>query len=135
LSAELGREWLSTSAYNEAMSAGNPFEAYASDATTSMTIGKLRAQWTHGFTDQVDATVWGAAADALGSSTNLAAAIPGFGVVTPGNAGRPVWAEYGARIGYKLSPNTVIDVFADGASGGAGIGTAAHVGADFKYVF
>ena len=100
-----------------------------------MTIGKLRAQWTHGFTDKLDATVWGAVADALDSSTNLAAAIPGFGVVTPGNPGRPFWAEYGARVGYRLNTNAIVDVFADGASGGSGIGTAVHVGADFKYMF
>ena len=135
LSGELGREWLRTGAYSEALSPVNPFEADASTATTSMTIGKLRAQWTHGFTDKVDATVWGAVADALDSSTNLAAAIPGFGVVTPGNPGRPFWAEYGARVGYRLNANAIVDVFADGVSGGSGIGTAVHVGADFKFMF
>ena len=135
LSGEVGREWLRTGAYSEALSPADPFEADASTATTSMTIGKLRAQWTHGFTDKVDATVWSAVAGGLDSSTNLAAAIPGFGVMTPTNAGRPLWAEYGARVGYRLNANALIDVFADGVSGGLGIGTAVHVGADFKYMF
>ncbi len=135
LSAEIGGEWLHTGAYSELMSQTNPFEANVVGATNTLLVGKIRGQWTHAFSDSLDATVWGALANALSSSTDLTATIAGFGVLTPGKAARPEWAEYGARIGYMLTAQAVVDVFADGASGDSRIGTAVHVGADFRYIF
>lgn len=135
LSVEIGGQWMRTGAYSEGLSPTNPFEAYASGATTALTIGKIRGQWTHDFTDSIDATVWAAAADALRTSTNLSIAVPGFGALAPTSAGRPVWIEFGARVGYRLTHDWTVDVFADGASGDASIGAAIHAGADLRYIF
>ncbi len=61
--------------------------------------------------------------------------MPGFGLVTPTQLGRPVWAEYGARLGYKITPATIVDLYADGVSGHAAIGTDVRVGAGMTYTF
>jgi hypothetical protein len=135
LSAEFGREWLRTGVANEAFSAINPFQASLPATTDAFSVGKLRAQWSHGFTPNIDATLWVAGAKAFGATSGLAAVVPGFGTLTHGKLTSPSWAEYGGRVGYKITPNATIDIFADGASGGAGIGTRVHVGAGFRYSF
>lgn len=134
-SIEVGRAELHTGLYAEAFSRLNPFEAQAPSATDGLTIGKIRAQWTHMFTDQIDATAYLAGADAFGSSSNFNVGVPGFGLVSPTKVKDPLFAEYGGRIGYKLRPNAVIDVFANGVSGNDGIGTDVQVGADFRLTF
>ncbi|WP_158817791.1 hypothetical protein [Methylocapsa sp. S129] len=55
--------------------------------------------------------------------------------MTPTQLGRPVWAEYGARLGYKITPATIVDLYADGVSGHAAIGTDVRVGAGMTYTF
>jgi probable HAF family extracellular repeat protein len=119
LSVELGHGALHTGAFAETFSALNPFQASGASATDEMSAAKLRAQWTHAFTATIDATLWAAAADAFDTKTGFAAGIPGFGLVTPNPMNRPTWAEYGARIGYKITPATVVEVYADGVSGAA----------------
>jgi outer membrane autotransporter protein len=79
--------------------------------------------------------VWVAGAKAFGYTSGLQASIAGFGTVTHGQLTNASWAEYGARIGYKIMPNATIDIFADGASGGARVNTRVHVGAGFRYSF
>jgi hypothetical protein len=79
--------------------------------------------------------VWAAAATSFDASTSLLVSVPGFGLLTRGRAGQPVWAEYGGRVGYKVGANATIDVFADGVSGDKGIGTDVRVGAGFRYAF
>jgi hypothetical protein len=86
-------------------------------------------------TPQIDTTVWGAVGGAFNSSSTLAVDVDGLGTFTPQEIKNPTWAEYGGRVGYKIWPNATIDAFADGVSGGNGIGTNVNVGADFRYSF
>lgn len=135
VSAEVGRGWLRTGVYSEIMSALNPFQGVANGATDTLDAVKLRAQYTHVFTPQVDATVWGAAATTFGRSSNFQLAVAGIGLVTPTNWSQASWAEYGARIGYKITANLTVDAFVDGVFGDHAIGSNAHVGADLRYRF
>jgi probable HAF family extracellular repeat protein len=134
-SLEIGYAELNTGAFAEAVSRMNPFEAVGPAAGDAMTVGKMRAQWTHEFTDSIDATAWAAVANGFNTSTGLNVSVAGIGTLTPNNAGSPTWAEYGARIGYKIRPNMIVDVFADGVSGDQGIGTDVHIGAGFRATF
>ena len=134
LSAEIGRQSLHTKAFGEAMSAANPFEANYSAATDRMTIGKLRAQITHSFTPEIDATLWGAFATSLHAKNNLVAAVTGIGPFTARRE-KPSWFEYGARIGYRITQQMQIDVFANGVAGNRGIGHKIHAGAALKFTF
>jgi hypothetical protein len=135
LSAEVGHGAMHTGAFAETLSSLNPFQASGASATDEMSATKLRAQWTHAFTPTIDATLWAAGADAFNYTTGFAAGIPGFGLVTPTHINRPVWAEYGGRVGYKITPATVVDVYADGVSGNRAIGSDVRVGAGVVYTF
>ena len=52
VSGEFGYEWLHVRGYAEPLSYTNPFDAQISDGSDSLNVGKLRAQWTHGFSRQ-----------------------------------------------------------------------------------
>ena len=133
-SAEFGRQDFHTGGYAEPMSTGNPFEATILPARDRMDIGKLRAQVTRSLTPELDGTLWIAVAKTLSASTSLHASVTGFGALAPASK-NPVWAEYGARIGYKLTGNVTVDAFANGISGNQGLGTRLHVGADLRWRF
>ncbi|MBV9637898.1 MAG: hypothetical protein JOZ40_24990 [Methylobacteriaceae bacterium] len=135
VSVELGREWLNVGSYAEAMSMTNPFEATVPGSHDAMTVGKLRGQWTHVLSPRIDATLWLAGATALDRSSNLTAIVDGFGTMAPAGLKRPSWAEYGGRIGYKITPAATLGLFADGVSGGGGIGTKVHIGGELRYLF
>ena len=136
VSAEFGHQWLNTGAGAEALSQLNPFQATVLRARDEANVGKLRAQWTHRFTDTIDATVWAAAAGTSNAKSTLVAFVPGFGLVAPAQRPRTAWAEFGARVGYKLTKNLTVDVFADGVSGEKRrVGSSAHGGAALRVSF
>ena len=45
------------------------------------------------------------------------------------------WAEFGARIGYRMTESLTLDAFANGVSGGSGIDTRVHVGGALRVSF
>ena len=49
--------------------------------------------------------------------------------------GEHTWAEYGARIGYRIQPNVIIDAFADGTLGLGPIRNTVHGGVAVRYTF
>jgi hypothetical protein len=132
---ELGNEWLSTEPYAEPLTPGNPFNAAAAGAIDSMLIGKLRVAWTRQFTPHLDATVWAAGAHAFTESDSLVLSVAGIGTFSPISLGRPNWAEFGARVGYKLTERVAVELFMDGVSGGGSVGTNLHGGADIRVTF
>jgi hypothetical protein len=135
MSFEIGHGALNTGAFAETFSAANPFQAAGASATDALTVGKVRAQWTHNFTPDIDTTVWAAGAHTFDDTSNYSAVVAGFGMGAPTQPGSRSWAEYGGRVGYKITPATVVDVFADGVSGGNGIGTEVRLGVGFKLTF
>ena len=132
LSAEYGRQNLSTGAYEEAFTAQNPFNAIVSSGTDRSDLVKARLQWTHRFGLQVDATLWGAAAWGFNRSSDMNAGIMGVGTFVPTALDKLSWAEYGLRVGYKFTDALALDVFANGVSGQEGIGTRTHAGLAFR---
>jgi probable HAF family extracellular repeat protein len=134
-SLELGGERLETGGYAEALSPPNPFPASFAGADAGLTLGKARVEWTHRFSETVDATAWGAAAYAFGASSNLTANVLPLGTLTPSAVGRPVWLEYGARVAYRFSPRGSVGVFVDGVAGNSWAGSEAHAGVDVRWLF
>ncbi len=135
LTGEIGREYLATSAWTEAASAQNPFNATLEDADATLVLGKLRAQWTHRFGARLDATLLVAGVRALATFGTFDAAVAGLGPVTARLPGDALWAEYGARIGWRFDLATV-EVFAGGVSGGsATAGTGVHGGVGVRVPF
>jgi hypothetical protein len=126
VSAELGWRQLSTNGYVETLSPTDPFNASVADGADRMDVFKARAQWTHAFSPQIDATVWGAYAAGFNYSTSLVADVPGLGFLTPSTKA-PQWGEFGLRVGYTCAPNIQLNAFLDGVAGGR-FGTSVHSG-------
>jgi probable HAF family extracellular repeat protein len=135
LSGEVGLERLHTDAYDEMMSPSNPFEAYVSAGHQDMILTKLRAQWTTAVSDKLDTTLWLGAAVVAGQSDELSAVVPGFGRLDSQGSAVGGWAEYGARVGYRLTDQLTVDLFADGISGGGDLGTSIHSGGGLRARF
>lgn len=132
LSAEIGRERLAVDGYSERI-AGNPFEAHVAAGTDQADLLKARLQWSHRFTANLDSTLWVAAVHAFNRDSGLQAAVPGLGALTPVGLGEINWAEYGARIGYKVTDAMTVDLFANGVSGEGAVDTRVHAGAGIRF--
>ncbi len=124
---------MKTAAYAEQI-AGNPFNAVVSDGKDAMDVVKLRMQGSREF-GKYDATVWGAWAVGFRRSANYVTSISGVGSLSPSELKNVAWAEYGARIGYKISESLTADLFMNGISGDADLGTRIHGGAGLRYKF
>ena len=135
LSGEIGCERLSVDGYSETLT-GNPFNATVAHGTDRMDIAKARLAYSFGITRAFDATVWGAAVYGFNNESDLTANVAGVGTFTAVADNNIAWAEYGARVGYAISPSAIFDVFAEGVSGDPNeIGTRVHGGADLRYRF
>ncbi len=133
LSGEYGRQQLKTAAYSEQL-AGNPFNAVVSGGTDAMDVVKLRLQGSRDF-GRFDATVWAAWAGGFNRTATYVTSVAGAGALSPSALGNIAWGEYGVRVGYKVSKNLTADVFANGISGGADLGTRVHGGAGLRVRF
>ncbi|HAP14135.1 MULTISPECIES: hypothetical protein [unclassified Afipia] len=133
LSGEYGRQELKTAAYAEQL-AGNPFNAVVSGGTDAMDVVKMRLQGARDF-GKYDATVWGAWAGGFNRSATYVTSVPGIGTLSPGALNNIAWAEYGVRIGYKISETVTADLVANGLSGDANLGTRIHGGAGLRVRF
>jgi hypothetical protein len=105
-----------------------------SAAAAAMRVAKARAQWTHGFTPKLDATIWAAYAQGFGYSDTLAPSVAGAGMLLPLNRQSPNWGEYGARATYRINDQLKIATFVDGI-GGPGGSARTHVGGALQFAF
>lgn len=96
---------------------------------------KARLQWSHRFTANLDSTLWVAAVHAFNRDSGLEAAVPGIGALTPAGLDNITWAEYGARVGYKVSDAVTLDLFMNGVSGEAAVDTRVHAGAGLRFQY
>lgn len=135
LSAEIGREELRVKGYSEPVGPGNPFEARILKGTDGLDIVKAKAQWTHAFSEVIDGTIYVAGAHAFGQDNQVWAQVTGFGTLSGAARHRANWLEYGARVGYRLTQNISVDLFADAISGRADINTRVHGGAALRWRF
>lgn len=135
VSAEIGRERMTTGAYNEQLSAANPFEAHASAGTDQTDIAKARMQWSQRLAHWIDGTVWVAGVQAFNRTSDFSATVPGVGKLIPTITDSAPWVEYGARLGFAVTDAWTVDAFATGVSGGNGIDTRVHGGAALRFRF
>jgi probable HAF family extracellular repeat protein len=135
ISAELGRQWSSLHPYAETLSAANPFPMTLLKGATSGEVVKLRVQETRPLTAKIEAGLWLAGARGFGTNSDTQAAITGAGVFRSVSSANPEWAEYGARLGYRIRTGTLVSVSVSGMSGDHGIGTKYGFGADVRYKF
>jgi hypothetical protein len=133
-SVELGTQTLSTRGYSETLSNANPFEAQVSAGTSSMQVAKLRVQWTHSFTADLDATVWGAAAQGFGATDTTSTIVAGIGQLAPAVRRSMGWGEYGARATYHINDALSASAFVNGVSGD-GTPARAHFGGALLVTF
>ena len=131
---ELGYQTLLTGGYTEVSGSSNPFEASVPGATATMGVAKARVQWTHEFTPQIDASLWGAYAQGFGYSDTLAPSVAGAGVLLPQSHRAPQWGEYGARATYRINDVLKVAAFVDGVSGSGNV-SRTHVGAALQAAF
>jgi probable HAF family extracellular repeat protein len=120
--------------YTEQASAQNPFEAVVTGGTDRMNAARIGAQWTHLFAGKVEANVNVGLVRTFGSKSGLNIAVTGFGAFTP-TIRNVTFVEYGGRLGFRLAPNKIIDVFANAQSGPQPVGTQVHGGVAYRYNF
>ena len=128
LYGEYGHASQSIRAYVEPLSMANPFEALVAGGTDSMDIAKLGVKFNHGLGGHLELGLNLGVAESLNVHEGVNANVDGIGAVTPTQAGDQTWAEYGAKLTYRLKSGAQVGVFIDGASGGASIGTSIHGG-------
>lgn len=117
LSMEGGEARQSTDAYAEPLSNANPFEALVPEGRERLTLGKVRLEAEGPLSPRMDFGVSLAGAGAFSRSSDLHAVVDGFGDVVAAPMARPTWVEFGARLGYRLTPRVVVDAFANGVGG------------------
>jgi hypothetical protein len=131
--AELSHYWQRVGAYAETFSPINPVPLINAGGTDQMNIARFAGQLTHLWSATIETQVNFGIARSFGSRSGLNAIIAGASM-TPG-LGEYTWAEYGARIGYRIQPNVILDAFADGTLGPGPIGNTVHGGAAVRYTF
>lgn len=127
LAGEIGRASLRVSGFAETMSAANPFEATILPRDDRMTMIRVRGQYTLALADRLEATAYGAGVWARPETgSGVFGTVAGVGAV-----GRftqdSQWAEYGARLGYRIGRVTV-EAFADGDTRQDGAGRRLSAG-------
>lgn len=115
-SGTLARNWLHVGGYAEPGGPGNLFPATFSAGTSTSDVAKATVAWTGTITEKVDFTLSAAVGHAFGGSGKVAANVDWIGGVT-GTAGNLTFVEYGARVGWKVTPNTTLDAFVFGTTG------------------
>jgi probable HAF family extracellular repeat protein len=135
VSAELGRERMLVDAYAEQLSAQNPFEAHVDAGTDTMDLAKIRLQWSHAWSSCIDSTLWVAGVRGFNGSSGLNATVPGFGTLEPADLANATWAEFGGRVGFKLTEIATLDAYASGVAGGAGVETRVHFGLGLRFEY
>ena len=131
---DLGRNWMQTGGYTEMTSASNPYPATVANGLDTLNVARLGAQYTRLFNGNIEVNVSGAVAYGFGAGSGAAVNVYGFGPIAAGALPNTAWGEYGARIGYRLNNNLVIDAFVIGTAFGE-VGTTIHGGVGLRLAF
>jgi hypothetical protein len=131
-SGTLMRDWLSVDGYSETFSLTNLFAADVAGGTSTFDVIKAGAAWTTAVSPQMDATISAAVGKSF-AHDGVAANVAFVGPVTGAPQGE-LFAEYGVRLGWELSPTATVDAFALGSTGTVS-GTHIQVGTAVKVRF
>ena len=132
---ELGYQWSNVDAYGEQVSATNPFEASVSSGTDAMYSARLRLEWLHHFGQYLDATIWAGGGETFGDQLGLTAAVPLVGTDLAPVVTSVAWAEYGGRVGVKVSSQLTADFSFAGVSDPSDMNTSAQLRAAARLAF
>ena len=129
---ELSQGWQRFGGYAEGGAGlpSNPLPLFTGGGSDRMGVVKVGAQWTHLLTDRIETQINLGVAKSFGSRSGLNSVFGGRSLLS-----EHVWAEYGARLGYRIQQNFVVDIFADGTLGGRPIGNTVHGGIAARYSF
>ena len=126
---ELDSSWLSTAAYDEALSAHNMFPASIAAGSDQSTAVRASATWSHQLTRDVNLTLQAGLSADVGGSSGLQVRTTGFGTLA-GAYAPAVWTDASAKLSWAVGAKSNLDVFAAGTLGGPQ-GNHAHVGVGF----
>lgn len=128
----VSRTWLGVDGYEETIGGSNLFPIATATATGTFDAIRLRAAWTAELVEDLDLTLHGAVGQSVAHDA-LTANVAFVGDVQAG-AVSEFLAEYGARLGWALSPATTVSVFALGSTGSeSGTHLQAGAGASMKF--
>lgn len=133
VAGEVGRSRLEIDGYVEPLSSANPFEATVDRRFEEMTLLRLRGQYNATFGGRFHASLYGAAVWSRSEDRIVTATIPGFGMLGAVSSDDRSWFEFGARLGYDITPRLTIEVFADGDTGEDRVGEGAHAGIALRF--
>jgi fibronectin-binding autotransporter adhesin len=131
--AELSHNWQRVGAYSEGLSPLNPVPLVNGGGTDEMNIAKIGGQLTHLVGTSIETQINLGVAHSFGSRSGLAATLSGAAFKP--TLGEYTWGEFGARVGYRIQPKLILDVFADGTVGPRPIGATVHGGLAVRYTF
>jgi len=131
-SGTLMRDWLTVAGYSETFALTNLFAADVAGGTSTFDAIKAGAAWTTAVSPQMDATISAAVGKSF-AHDGVAANVAFVGPVTGAPQGE-LFAEYGVRLGWELSPTATVDAFALGSTGTVS-GTHIQVGTAVKVRF
>lgn len=132
-SASVKGSALGVSKYSEVDPITDPnlFSADLSGHTSGFTTVKAGADWTTALQQNFDLTT----SVAVGSTFGSGASADVFGVGNVSGAAKStLFAQYGVRLGYAVTPTSKIDGFVQGTTG-TGIGTHLQAGAGYHLKF
>ena len=126
LSGEAGQQRWQADGFTEATSNANPFPATFSEEHGRMGVARGRVGWTHEWSGRISTSLWGGGAWTFDRRSDLVVGVDGIGLLSP-RIGGFHWAEYGARLGYRLTDRFGVDLFVNGVKG-EGLSNQAHFG-------
>jgi fibronectin-binding autotransporter adhesin len=130
---EYSRGWQYAGAYNEGLLAPNPYALASDGGTDVINIAKVGGQYTHLFGSAIETQVNLGVAHGFDLRSGLRGTVAGVPFSTP--IKDLTWAEYGARISYRLQRNLALDAFILGTLGPQPVGDTIHGGASVRYAF
>lgn len=130
---EYSRGWQVAGAYNEGLLAPNPYALASRGGTDIINIAKLGGQYTHLFGTAIEAQLNLGVAHGFGLKSGLNGTVADVPFTTP--IKDLTWAEYGARISYRIQQDLALDGFILGTLGPQPVGDTIHGGASVRYAF
>ncbi|MCJ2077064.1 autotransporter-associated beta strand repeat-containing protein [Methylobacterium sp. E-016] len=130
---EYSRGWQYVGAYTESQLVPNPYPLVNNGGTDVINIAKIGGQYTHLFGTSIEGQVNLGVSHGFGLTSGLNGTVAGVAFPTP--LGSYTWAEYGARVSYRVKQDLALDAFILGTLGPRPIGDTIHGGASVRYAF
>jgi hypothetical protein len=127
-SVEVWQLWQQVKGYDDP--AATLFGASLATGTDRTNLVKIGAQWTHLFSDSIEANINGGWVESFANHSGIVATVTNFtgnSVVAP-TVGNQGWFEYGGRLGYRISKGWATDLFFNGTIGPQPVGNTIHGG-------